>query len=139
LSGGFHPAFNAALNLLSASCLVAGYIFIKRREIEKHKRAMIAAFAISVLFLVSYLTRYALTGTHRFSGPQPWKTVYLAVLFSHMILAAAVPFMAIRSIFLGLKDRRPQHRKIARITLPAWLYVSVTGVVVYLMLYVIFP
>jgi uncharacterized membrane protein YozB (DUF420 family) len=139
VTGGIHPAINAALNLLGAACLVAGWIFIKRGQIERHKRAMLGAFSLSVIFLISYLARYALTGRHRFTGPQPWKAIYLAILFSHMILAAAVPFMAIRSIFLGLKDRRDQHRRIARLTLPAWLYVSVTGVVVYLMLYVIFP
>jgi putative membrane protein len=93
------------------------------------------AFLVSALFLVSYLVRVALTGTHRYPGDGLWKAVYLGVLGTHMLLAIAVPPLAIRSIWLARRGRLDEHRRLVRITLPAWLYVSATGVLVYLLLY----
>jgi uncharacterized membrane protein YozB (DUF420 family) len=133
----WHPFANACLNATCAVLLVLGFRAIRRGEIAVHKRFMLSAFAVSVVFLVSYLTRFAMAGgATQFMGQGAWRPLYFTILFSHMILAAVVPFMAVRSIFLGLKDRRAQHRWIAMKTFPVWLYVSVTGVVVYLLLYV---
>lgn len=131
----WHAFANSCLNATCATLLVLGYRAIKRGEVQRHKQLMIAAFAVSCVFLVSYLTRFALEGSKPFTGEGAWRPVYFAILFSHMILAAIVPFFAIRSIFLGLKDRRADHRRIASKTFPIWLYVSVTGVLVYVMLY----
>jgi putative membrane protein len=100
---------------------------------------MLAAFASSVLFLAGYLTRVALTGTHAFPGGGALRAVYLAVLASHTLLAAAAAPMVLRTLFLALRDRFPDHRRIARFTLPIWMYVSVTGVAVYVMLYHLAP
>ena len=130
-----HALFNSLLNATCATLLVLGYRAIKAGEIERHKKLMLAAFGVSCVFLVSYLTRFALEGSKPFTGEGAWRPVYFTILFSHMILAAVVPFMAIRSIFLGLKDRRADHKRIASKTFPAWVYVSVTGVLVYVMLY----
>ena len=129
------PSLNAFLNATSAVLLVAGYRFIRQRNIHAHRICMLAAFAVSVLFLLSYLTYHYHAGTTRFPG-QGWvRLVYFAVLISHTILAALVPFLAAVTLFRALKEQFPRHRWIARWTLPIWLYVSVTGVVVYLMLY----
>jgi putative membrane protein len=130
-----HPAINALLNATSAVFLFVGFWAIKQRKLELHKRCMLGAFASSSLFLASYLARFYMSGTHRYPGDGWDKALYLVILFSHMLLAAAVVPMVLRSIFLGLKDRRDQHRRIARWTWPIWVYVSVTGIVVYLMLY----
>ena len=100
---------------------------------------MTAAFAVSAVFLVSYLTRYAIEGTHHFAGPDSVRPVYLAILATHVPLAALVPVLALRMFFLAWKGRFDAHRRLGRITLPIWLYVSVTGVLVYLMLYRWFP
>jgi len=129
------PSLNAFLNATSAVLLVAGYRFIRQRNIHAHRICMLAAFAVSVLFLLSYLTYHYHAGTTRFPG-QGWvRLVYFAVLISHTVLAALVPFLAVATLFRALKEQFPRHRWIARWTLPIWLYVSVTGVVVYLMLY----
>ena len=131
-----HALVNALLNATCATLLVLGWRAIKRREIERHKRLMLSAFAVSCVFLVSYLARFALAGgATKFAHDGAWRAFYLVVLFSHMVLAAIVPIMAVRSIFLGLKDRRADHRRIATWTFPTWLYVSITGVMVYVMLY----
>ncbi len=130
-----HPALNAALNATAAVCLVLGFRAIKGRNIELHRKCMLGAFTASSVFLASYLLRFYLSGTHRYPGDGWDKILYLIILFSHMLLAVAVVPMALRSIFLGLKDRREQHRRIASKTFPIWLYVSVTGLLVYLMLY----
>ena len=100
---------------------------------------MLSACGASALFLVSYLTRIALTGTHRFPGEGALRTVYIAVLASHTVLAALAAPLVLRTVFLALRDRFPAHRRIARATLPIWMYVSVTGVVVYVMLYHLAP
>jgi putative membrane protein len=129
------PSVNAGLNSLSAVLLALGRYAIYRRQVTLHRRLMTGAFSVSVLFLVCYLVRVALTGTHRFPGEGLAKIVYLAVLSSHMLLAAVTPVLAIRAIQLGLTGRFEQHRRIVRYAWPIWMYVSVTGVVVYLMLY----
>lgn len=129
------PALNAILNAIAAGWLVAGYVLIRRGRRRAHRFAMIAAFATSVLFLVSYLVYHAQAGSRPFTG-QGWiRPVYFAILLSHALLAAAVPPLAIVTLTRGLRARYGAHRRIARRTLPIWLYVSVTGVVVYLVLY----
>lgn len=139
-----HPAINAMLNGTAAVFLVAGGIAIKRgqrepatlrRAIELHRWCMISAFVASSVFLASYLARYAMSGTHRYPGDGADKVVYLVILFSHMVLAAALVPMALRVLYLAWKRRYPDHRRLARWTWPIWVYVSVTGVLVYLMLY----
>lgn len=130
-----HPTVNAMLNGSSVVFLVAGYAAIRGRNIAFHKSCMIAAFATSTLFLASYLARFYLSGTHRYPGDGADKTVYLLVLFSHMILAAVALPMVLRTIYLAWRERFHDHRRLARWTWPIWIYVSVTGVVVYLMLY----
>ena len=129
------PAVNATLNAISAIFLVIGYRHIRNGRIEQHRRAMIAAFATSSVFLVCYLIYHANVGAVRFSGQGPIRYVYFAVLITHAVLAATVPPLAIITLVRGLRERFDRHRKIARWTLPIWFYVSVTGVVVYLMLY----
>jgi putative membrane protein len=129
------PSLNAFLNATSAVLLVTGYRFIRHQNVRAHRACMIAAFLVSVLFLVSYLTYHYHAGTTRFPG-QGWvRPVYFIILISHTILAALVPFLALVTLFRALKEQFLRHKWIARWTLPIWLYVSVTGVVVYLMLY----
>lgn len=130
-----HPAINAMLNGSSAVFLIVGYLAIKKRSIVFHKQCMIAAFTASSLFLVSYLVRFYLSGAHAYPGDGIDKILYLVILFSHMILAVALVPLVVRSLYLAFKDRRAAHRRIARITWPVWMYVSITGVIVYLMLY----
>lgn len=132
------PTVNAALNGVSFSLLVTGLVMIKRGNEEAHKRAMIAALVTSTLFLVSYLTHHYLIGlTVKYAGPDWGKTPYLIMLLAHTVLAAAVPFLALRTAYLGFKERRALHKKWARVTAPIWLFVSVTGVLIYLVLYVL--
>ena len=133
------PLLNASLNSLCTLLLVAGYVLIKKGRETAHKRVMLAAFGVSCLFLVSYVIYHASHGSTKFEQPQPIRGIYLAILISHILLAATVPVLAIWTIWLGLKDRREKHRKVARWTLPIWLYVSVTGVVIYVMLYHLYP
>ena len=129
------PSVNAALNTLSALLLVAGYLAIRQRRRRLHRNLMLTALGVSALFLVSYLVYHAEVGSVRFRGVGALRTLYFTVLISHSILAAVVPFLAIASAVLGLRGRLVRHRRLARWTLPLWLYVSVTGVVVYAMLY----
>ncbi|MBK8598163.1 MAG: DUF420 domain-containing protein [Holophagales bacterium] len=126
---------NAVLNGTSAALLVAGFLLIRSGRRDAHRRAMTAAFACSILFLVSYLVYHAQVGSVRFQGTGTVRTVYLSILLTHTVLAAAVPFLAVSTIVLARRERFETHRKLARVTLPVWLYVSVTGVVIYLMLY----
>ena len=134
---------NAALNALAGVLLVIGYVLIRRRRETAHKRTMLAAFAVSVLFLISYLTYHFWPNWAKetqFQGPLSLRNwLYYPLLVSHVILAAMVPVLALRTIYLGLRDRREQHRRLARWTFPIWLYVSVTGVIIYLMLYYLYP
>lgn len=129
------PALNAVLNLTSAICLLNGYLSIKRGQKERHRLFMLAAFSCSVLFLLSYLAYHFQVGSVKFSGTGPIRILYLGVLLTHTVLATAVAPLALATLHRALGGRFDLHRKIARITFPIWIYVSITGVVVYLMLY----
>jgi uncharacterized membrane protein YozB (DUF420 family) len=135
LSGFALASINATLNSLAFVLMTLGWLAIKRGERERHKRLMIAAFVSSCLFLTSYLTRIALYGDTHFKGEGLMRIVYFAILIPHVLLAIAVAPMVIVTLNHGLKDRIDKHRVIAKRTLPIWAYVSVTGVIVYLMLY----
>jgi uncharacterized membrane protein YozB (DUF420 family) len=132
------PAVNATLNGISAVLLMAGYVLVRQRKLAQHRRVMIAAFSTSVLFLICYVIYHANVGSKRFPGQGPIRSVYFFVLITHIVLAALVPPMAIITLSRGLRGRYDTHRRIARWTLPIWLYVSVTGVIVYVMLYRMF-
>jgi protein SCO1/2/putative membrane protein len=129
------PSVNAVLNATAAVLLVWGYTLIRRRRIAQHRKVMQTAFVVSCLFLVCYLVYHYQVGTVRFQRAGAIRTLYLTILGTHTLLAAAVPVLAIITLRRGLSARYDKHRRIARWTLPIWLYVSVTGVVVYLMLY----
>lgn len=129
------PLVNALLNATATILLVTGYICIRKRRIAAHRAAMIAAFVTSVLFLISYLVYHAQAGSKPFPGTGPVRTVYFAVLISHIVLAAVIPLLATLTLWRALAGRFDKHVPLARWTLPLWLYVSVTGIVVYLMLY----
>lgn len=129
------PAVNAALNALAGLLLLTGYLFIRARRIAAHRLCMLAAFAVSSLFLVCYVVYHAEVGSVRFEREGFVRTVYFTVLITHVVLAATVPPLAIVTLTRGLKGRFPQHRAIARWTFPIWMYVSVTGVLVYVLLY----
>ena len=126
---------NALLNGSAALLLGAGYVAIKRGRRDIHARFMVAAFSVSCLFLISYLTRIFISGTHYYPGHGLWKVIYLVVLSSHMLLAVATPPLAIVTLRLALKKRFAAHRKLVKYTWPIWMYVSVTGVLVYVLLY----
>lgn len=134
-----HPAVNALLNATSAVFLVVGGLAIRRREIDVHRSCMVAAFITSSIFLASYLIRYGTTGTHYYPGEGWDRIAYLAILWTHMVLAAALVPLALRALYLAWKRSFSRHRRVARVAWPIWLYVSVTGVVVYLMLYPLAP
>ena len=129
------PAVNASLNAISTMLLLTGYVFIRRGERQKHKACMIAALVTSTLFLTSYVIYHAQVGSVPFKGTGWIRTVYFAVLIPHVILAAAIVPPILITASRGLSAKYDKHRRIARWTLPLWLYVSVTGVIVYLMLY----
>jgi uncharacterized membrane protein YozB (DUF420 family) len=129
------PAVNAALNGLAGILLVIAYVFIRQRRIDAHRRTMIAAFATSSLFLVCYVVYHAQVGSVRFTRQGIVRPIYFTILITHVALAAAVLPLAIVTLSRGLKARYDRHRAIARWTLPIWLYVSVTGVLVYVLLY----
>ena len=129
------PALNATLNATAAVLLTTGWILIRRGRIPQHRAVMIAAFVTSVLFLISYLTYHAQVGSVRFTKQGPIRAVYFTILLTHTVLAAAIVPLVLITLTRGLRARYDRHRRIARWTLPLWLYVSVTGVVVYLMLY----
>jgi uncharacterized membrane protein YozB (DUF420 family) len=129
---------NAIMNATATLCLILGYLFIRRGRRDLHARAMIGAVSASALFLVFYVTRFLLTGTHEFAGEGMARTAYLTILFSHMVLAVVIVPLVLRLLFLASKKRFEEHRRLARWTYPMWMYVSVTGIVVYLMLYQIY-
>ena len=129
------PSVNAALNMTSATFLCAGYAQIRRKNVPAHRFCMLGAFASSTAFLASYLTRVGLTGTHADPHHGAVHVVYLVILLTHMTLASAVPVLAIILLVRAFKERFAAHRRLARYTYPIWLYVSVTGVIVYVMLY----
>lgn len=133
--GGILAPVNATLNFASFLFLLAGLYFIRRRDVRRHRAAMLGAVTASALFLVFYVTRFSLTGTHRFGGTGLLRATYLAILFSHMILAVVVVPLVLRLLWLALHRRFRAHARLARWTYPVWLYVSVTGIVVYVLLY----
>lgn len=129
------PTVNATLNTISAILLTVGYVLIRQRKIAAHKKCMFAAFAVSVLFLISYCIYHANAGSTKFTQ-QGWiRPVYFAILISHIILAFAIVPLALRTLYLAWREKFDKHRRIAKITFPIWLYVSVTGVIIYFMLY----
>jgi uncharacterized membrane protein YozB (DUF420 family) len=129
------PAINATLNATAAVLLVWGYALIRQGRRRAHRRAMMAAFVVSCLFLAGYLIYHALFGAKYFPHSGAIRVLYLSILLTHTVLAAAVPVLAIVTLTLALRGRFEKHRALARGTLPVWLYVSVTGVIVYWMLY----
>lgn len=129
------PALNAGLNTVAAVLLAVGYGLIRRGRAQAHRACMLAAFGVSTAFLASYLVYHLNVGSVAYTGQGVRRTVYFAVLISHAVLAALVPPLAIVTLVHGLRARFDRHRRIARWTLPVWLYVSVTGVAVYAMLY----
>jgi putative membrane protein len=139
------PHLNALLNTTSGLFLIAGYIFIRRRQIRAHRASMIAAFVASSVFLVSYVLYHSLLAYYLGQGPTKFRgegfirPVYFVILITHTILAIAIVPFIIVTLRRGLKRQDARHKRIARWTLPLWLYVSVTGVVVYLLLYQIYP
>jgi uncharacterized membrane protein YozB (DUF420 family) len=139
------PIVNASLNGLSAVFLTAGYYFIRRKNQQSHRNCMISAFITSTLFLVCYLTYHGYLAYHLHRGPTvfknpPWfRPIYLTILLTHTVLAVVIVPLVLMTLSRALKQRFVLHRKIARITWPLWMYVSVTGVIIYLLLYQIFP
>lgn len=129
------PALNATLNAISFVLLVTGYVFIRRKQWRKHRACMIAALITSGLFLASYVIYHAQVGSVPFQKTGWIRTVYFAVLIPHVILAALMVPPVIVTVSRGLSAKYDKHRRIARLTLPVWLYVSITGVIVYVMLY----
>src|SRR5258708_39911485 len=130
----FLPAVNAVLNGLSATALLIGFTFIRARRIAAHRASMITAFGFSTLFLVSYILHHALHGDVRYPAQAALRSVYLPLLASHIVLAVITLPLVLVTFYFSLTGRFPQHRKIARWTFPLWLYVSVTGVITYVML-----
>ena len=135
------PTINAGLNSLATVLLIAGYVLIKRGHRDAHKKVMLTAFVTSILFLGFYLAyhfalkHYTGEASQRFQGEGVIRPVYFTILITHVILAAAVPVLALITIYRGLKEQWEKHRRIAKITFPIWVYVSVTGVIIYAMLY----
>jgi uncharacterized membrane protein YozB (DUF420 family) len=136
-----HPlaTLNAILNAIAAVLLVTGWVLIAQGNWKAHRAVMVAAFSVSTIFLVSYLTYHYLVGHVTFGGQGVIRTVYLCILASHIVLAVAVPVLAIAMFVLAFCGKWDRHRQLGKITVPIWLYVSVTGVVIYFMVYVLFP
>lgn len=133
------PLVNALLNTTSTLFLLLGYYFIRRNRKTLHKRMMIAALTVSSLFLISYLIYHCNVGSVKFTAQGTVRTVYFSILLTHTVLAAAVPPLAIVTLVRALRERFDKHKRIARWTLPIWLYVSITGVIIYIMLYRLYP
>jgi uncharacterized membrane protein YozB (DUF420 family) len=132
------PTVNATLNLMAFFLLLCGYYFIRNGRVTNHARCMVSAFCVSILFLASYLT-YRVLGEDKKFGGQGWiRPVYFVILATHVVLAATVPFLASYTLYQAARGRFAKHRKIARVTFPIWVYVSVTGVLVYLLLFIIY-
>jgi uncharacterized membrane protein YozB (DUF420 family) len=134
-----HPAINAALNLTCFVFLVLGRVAIARGDVALHRRRMLTAFSAAAIFLVSYVIRFATTGAHRYPGDGWDRTVYLITLFSHMTLAVVLVPLVIGALRRALRGDFEAHKRLVRFTWPIWVYVSVTGVLVYLMLYHLAP
>lgn len=133
------PVVNATLNAVSLLLLLAGYWFIRRKRITAHRRCMICAFCVSIAFLACYLTYRFAGAEKRFGGTGLVRPIYFFILFTHVPLAATIPFLASRTLYLAARGRFDKHRRIARVTFPIWIYVSVTGVLVYLFLFQLYP
>lgn len=133
------PSFNALMNLSSFILLLTGRIYIGRGMIAHHRTSMIGALLASVLFLVGYLTYHASAGTTRFAAPSVLRTFYLTILFTHTVLAALIVPLVLMTLWRAIHAQFEKHRAIARWTLPLWMVVSATGVLIYLLLYVLFP
>ena len=129
------PALNATLNAISTVFLTVGWLFIRQRQVDRHRLCMLGAFTTSALFLTSYVVYHANVGSVPFTGQGAIRVVYFTILITHVVLAAAILPLALITLSRALARRFDRHRKIARWTLPIWLYVSVTGVVIYVMLY----
>lgn len=129
------PTLNASLNAAATILLFAGWVLVRQGRIEAHRRCMLGAFAMSALFLVSYVVYHAQAGSRPFQGQGPVRAVYFTILITHVILAAGIVPLALVTLRRGLRRDDERHRRIARWTWPIWMYVSVTGVVIYLMLY----
>ncbi len=133
------PHVNATLNCISTLLIVIGYVMIRRKRIAAHRACMLSATAVSAAFLVCYLIYHYHAGHTKFTEEGAVRYAYLTILFTHVVLAAAVPFLVGLAIYRAVRNQLEQHRRIVRWALPIWLYVSVTGVVVYLMLYQLYP
>ena len=133
------PLLNAVLNGISALLLSGGYLAIRRRSLTVHKGFMLSACVTSALFLISYLTYHYQVGSRSFPGQGSIRIVYFAVLISHTILATVIVPLVVMTLYRAFRGQVPQHRRVARWTLPLWMYVSVTGVVIYIMLYQLYP
>jgi len=133
------PTVNALLIGASAVLLLTGYLFIRRRRVTAHKICMLSAFVTSIIFLISYLTLRYFAGFTAFPGHGWIRPIYFTILISHTILAATIPPLAVTVLYRAFREQFTKHRWIARLTLPVWFYVSVTGVIVYLMLYQLYP
>ena len=129
------PALNASLNALAGVLLMTGYVMIRTRRIAAHRACMIGAFSTSALFLVSYVVYHLNAGSRPFPGQGPIRAVYFTILITHVVLAATIVPLALVTLVRGLRGQYDRHVRIARWTFPVWMYVSVTGVVIYLMLY----
>ncbi|MBA3672920.1 MAG: DUF420 domain-containing protein [Gemmatimonadaceae bacterium] len=134
-----HPAINAALNGTCFVFLVLGRMAIAHGDVALHRKRMLTAFAASTVFLVSYIIRFATTGTHKYPGDGWDKTLYLGILMTHMVLAVVLVPLVIRTLQLAFGSRFDKHKRLVKATWPIWMYVSVTGVIVYLMLYHLGP
>ena len=137
-AGDVLALLNATLNASSAVALFTGYYFIRRKVVDQHKRAMLTALGASAIFLVFYVIRVALTGTHEFAGEGAARVVYLTILFTHMVLAVLILPFIFRILYLAKNERFEEHRRMARYVFPVWAYVSVTGLLVYILLYQIY-
>lgn len=133
------PSLNAGLNALSATLVVSGYLWIRRAKVAHHKRCMVSAMGVSTLFLLGYLILRAVAGMTRFAGEGWIRPVYFAILFSHTVLAVAIIPLVLVTLGRALRGQFERHARIARWTLPLWLYVSVTGVLIYWLLYHLYP
>jgi putative membrane protein len=137
------PTLNAVLNSVAALLLLLGFVFIKQKKVAQHRACMLAAFGVSCAFLITYVIHHLRVGSVPFKGPTALRPVYFAILIPHVLLAISVVPLAVTTISRGLKTQAPdaspvsveRHRRLARVTLPIWLFVSVSGVAVYLMLY----
>jgi uncharacterized membrane protein YozB (DUF420 family) len=140
MSSSILPDVNAILNSISATLIFIGYLMVRRKNVAAHRACMLGAFAASTLFLISYLTYHYTHGSKSFPVKEGFiRTVYLAILLSHTVLATAIVPLVLASIYRGLRGQFDKHMKVARWTFPLWLYVSITGVIVYLMLYQLYP